>query len=462
MNVSRFDTIVWSTLAILGSLTVVLAWSAEQRGLNIVARTPLPDEQEVSTRASIQVTFDQPLDLTQWESENPPSWHGPLTLKPYVAGTFHWSSAALTFTPASPLEADWTYTVTLSDALRSLQGRPLEGERRWQFATRRPGLLYLAPDQHDVMQLTLMRLDTNQAATLTQSKRLTQSKGDILDYAVSPDSSAVIYAALNEFQGTDVWLLDLAHKRSTRILKCGYETCRHAVWSPDGARVAYERSSSLTPSPRLWWLDVERKETLPVFEDAEQAGYGAGLSADGRWLSYLDPARLELRVQHLSDGRNFGLPNQLGEPPVWHPRSNRLLISDIQFRGERLAAHVFRLDPERETVEEIHSGLADVRDTSPSWSPDGSWVAFSRKFPGADSGRQLVIMQADGSDMFPLTRDPLFEHLAPVWSPDDRNIAFQRISIRAGAAQSEIWLADVGNGKLRQIVSPGKQAAWLP
>lgn len=456
MHVSRFDTIVWSTLAILALLTVVLAWSAEQRGLEIVARTPLPNDRAVSTRAAIRVTFDQPLDAAQWESENPPSLHGPLTLEPYVAGTFHWSSAALTFTPTYPLETDQTYTVALSDALRSLQGRPLEGERRWQFATRRPALLYLAPDRNAVIQLTLMRLETNQAVTLTQRK------GDIQDYAVSPDSSTVIYSVSNEFQGTDLWLLDLARERSTRILKCGYETCRHAAWSPNGVRVAYERSSSLKPYPRLWWLDVERKETLPVFEDAEQAGYGAGLSADGRWLSYLNPARLELRLQHLIDGRNFGLPNQMGEPPVWHPRSNRLLISDIQFRGERLAAHLFRIDPERETVEEIHSGLADVRDTSPSWSPDGSWVAFSRKFPGADSGRQLVIMQADGSDMFPLTRDPRFEHLSPAWSPDDRAVVFQRFSLHVTTTPPELWLADVRNGKLRKVVSPGKQAAWLP
>jgi Tol biopolymer transport system component len=219
---------------------------------------------------------------------------------------------------------------------------------------------------------------------------------------------------------------------------------------------------------RLWWLDVEGGETVPVFEDTEQAGYGAGWSADGRWLSYIDPVRRTLRLYNLKNGRSFELPNNVGEPPVWHPQSNLLVFTNILSLGEVTTAHLFLLDPEQKHVEEISGSQVGVEDHSPTWSPDGAWLAFSRRGLGANFGRQLVMMRpggrerANGSDMFPLTRDPQFEHAFPVWSPDDRAIVFQRISIPVGAAPPELWLVDVRNGALRKIAAPGKQAAWLP
>ena len=453
---SRFDKAVWHTLAALGLLTALLAWSGEQRGVTMLSRIPPPDAQEVSTRTSIQITFDRLMDITRWSTESASLSRFPLLIEPYVAGRLHWNNATLTLTPSLPLAADTIYTITLPEELRSLQGRPIAGERQWQFTTRRPWLLYLASDQNDVMQLTMLNLETN------QEQHLTHADDNVLDYAVSPDSTTIIYTVPNEDRGADIWNVELESGKAMRVLKCGDVTCRHAVWSSNDARVVYERTSPAERHTRLWWLDVEQGETLPVFEDAEQAGYGAGWSADGTWLSYIDPVHQELCLHNLKDGRSFGLPNQMGEPPVWHPRSNSLVFSDVLFRGEAMPVHLFRLDPEQGTVEDISGDLVDVRDHSPTWSPDGTWLACSRQSLGANIGRQLVMMHLDDSDVFPLTRDPLFEHVSPIWSPDDRAVIFQRFSIHATTVPPELWLADVRNGRLRRVASSGKQAAWLP
>jgi TolB protein len=54
----------------------------------------------------------------------------------------------------------------------------------------------------------------------------------------------------------------------------------------------------------------------------------------------------------------------------------------------------------------------------PIWSPDGRKIVFER-------GRDLYVMNTDGSGLRRLTRDTAYDE-RPVWSPDGRKIAFDR------------------------------------
>lgn len=73
---------------------------------------------------------------------------------------------------------------------------------------------------------------------------------------------------------------------------------------------------------------------------------------------------------------------------------------------------------------------------SPSFSPDGNYIAFSRMAPG-DSN--IFVMPAKGGDAVQITRGPADE-IAPRWSPDGRRIAF---------------LSDEGGTKKIYMIPPG-------
>ena len=59
-------------------------------------------------------------------------------------------------------------------------------------------------------------------------------------------------------------------------------------------------------------------------------------------------------------------------------------------------------------------------DFSPSWSPDGTKIAFTSHM---DDNREIYIMNADGSNQTRLTNEPTGDFY-PSWSPDGTRIAF--------------------------------------
>lgn len=91
-------------------------------------------------------------------------------------------------------------------------------------------------------------------------------------------------------------------------------------------------------------------------------------------------------------------------------------------------------------------------DNSPSWSPDGKRVAFSRN-------GDIYIASPSGEILKRLTISPAID-LSPTWSPDGRKIAF--VSDRAGAPN--IYVVSSEGGRAVRITSGGYNTdpAWSP
>jgi WD40-like Beta Propeller Repeat len=58
---------------------------------------------------------------------------------------------------------------------------------------------------------------------------------------------------------------------------------------------------------------------------------------------------------------------------------------------------------------------AAAKEFTPSWSPDGRWIAY-RHQPGSDETGEIYAMRADGSGVHNLTRNGAMDY-APAWSP---------------------------------------------
>jgi Tol biopolymer transport system component len=132
----------------------------------------------------------------------------------------------------------------------------------------------------------------------------------------------------------------------------------------------------------------------------------------------------KLGVVRLEDGYFHDLrcyPHSLS--PTWSPDGS-VIAYDSDFG--------IHLTNEEGTIGDVTDDRSlfaistDGRDISPVWSPDGTKIAFG--FSQHDH-REIYVMDADGANRVRLTQEDPFakpppNNVSPAWSPDGRHIAF--------------------------------------
>lgn len=336
-----------------------------------------------------------------------------------------------------------------------------------------PPIAFIQPDTQGILQIVTADPEPNASPTF-----LTSETSAVLEFAVSPDGTAVAYVVANGENSTLINLLDWNGRRAANhrtLLNCPAEQCVRLVWHPDGRRLAYERRTPIENTPTLWWLDTQTSETIPLFTDSTAPSEGAAFSPDGLWISFLHPQQEELILYHLTDGRQYTMRSLLNSPAVWSPDSASLLFSDydlLVYHGDDesdhdehshdydQAIHIYAAQIISSTQKPL-SDVPNVDDNNAAWSPDGRWIAYGRKPLSTAAGRQLWLMQADGSDDQALTNDLIWQHGPPTWSSDGRFLLMQKFNTGEPSSQPGIWLLEVSTGAISQLQANGSRPTWL-
>jgi TolB protein len=139
--------------------------------------------------------------------------------------------------------------------------------------------------------------------------------------------------------------------------------------------------------------------------------------------------------------------------PTWSPEGSRIAYRDSR-RGINRNDEIYVMSADGSHKRNLT--FSPTNEWSPSWSPDGSLIAFY-------SG-ELYVMRVDGRRMRPVTR---VEGEYPAWSPDSRRLAF--MSAEPGARGSnpnyDIFVVDRDGTGLRRLTDwPGEDGwpAWSP
>jgi len=129
------------------------------------------------------------------------------------------------------------------------------------------------------------------------------------------------------------------------------------------------------------------------------------------------------------------------------PGGNGLLVYEAQ-QGKHV--QLFTIRPQGGVAHQL-THFTDSDAVWPSWSPDGSQIAFERDFRGHAA---IYTMNADGSGLRALTRTGL--HGRPSWSPDGKTIVFSTLVPGHEALVSLIGADGAGLRTLASMPLPAK------
>lgn len=233
-------------------------------------------------------------------------------------------------------------------------------------------------------------------------------------FVTAPDGDADIYTISP--QGCDLFRVTTASGRDI-----------YPSWSPDGTKMTYQRdfSAGVVTGTENWVI-----------------------GADGTGAIKLTP------------------PNEGGDGRAeWSPDGSRLAFrheTDPHRRPTFRSWEIFTIAPDGTGLLRLTTN--EVSDDSPTYSPDGTKIAFTRRAATTDefnpAPEEIWVMDSDGTDQVQLTNNQ-FRDFEPQWSPNGDQILFT--SLRTGS-QTDLYLVDVLTGaetELATLPLP-ERAAWSP
>jgi Tol biopolymer transport system component len=241
---------------------------------------------------------------------------------------------------------------------------------------------------------------------------------------ISPDGSVVAYTARGRNDEHALMVADVDSGRSARIDLPGMPGT--PSFSPDGKTIVV----TLNGGSGLYSIDLDATAERPASDGLEPVllfdAPGASnpvWSADGAWIAFNAPAPEYPDGLWVvgSDGAGARLvaagPGEAGPNyPALSPDGTRIAYLELQSVAgaiERYIVEVWTADIDGGEPSRILNFRCCIREwNSPTWSPDGEYIAFGFAVGVPRDGSGVAIVRRDGSDL-----QFIGDTLEPDWLP---------------------------------------------
>lgn len=315
-------------------------------------------------------------------------------------------------------------------------------------------------------------------------RQLTFSEFGVYDFDFSPDGHWLAYSERSAAGIVNLRLLDMRKGRDMMLVDCEAQAayCTTPVFSPDGGKLAYQRSESLQGAygmPRIWLVDMTGAsfETARLIADTRVVGHSPVWATNGNTIAFYssdvrEPGILifDFAPRAGSDAQLRFIPSSHGAMGTISPNGERIIFPEVARRGEQFFTHLRMADLRKKTFAAFSDPDAPIDDASARWNPDGQTVALARRYTDErwTPGHQLYLRSADDdAALLPILYDLGYNTSYFRWNQTGTRLVMQRFPQASGnraagdAREPEVWVYDLESGQSGLIVEDAFLPQWL-
>jgi serine/threonine protein kinase len=174
----------------------------------------------------------------------------------------------------------------------------------------------------------------------------------------------------------------------------------------------------------------------------------SAISPDGKYLAYSDKTGTYLRLMYTGEVHPLLSKNTNVQFLGWYPDSTQLLAAWSSSQATKMGLWML-------SILGGNPRLLSDEGWSASVSPDGSQIVFLKLAGFGETGQEIWLMRADGTDqrriIAPTTDGAMLA--SPVWSPDGRWIAYVRFRYGPYGNEAGIELFNLEHGTTTAVMA---------
>lgn len=226
---------------------------------------------------------------------------------------------------------------------------------------------------------------------------------------------------------------------SVMLLACCLLVVDVCGQSSDITHIAFV--SRRTGNSDIYIMDIKGKN-IQNLTDHPATDFSPTFSPNGRWMAYVSQQDIYLMDSVRKERHRL----TEGNAPDGSPDGKSIVF--VSKRAGK--SNIYKMDINGEKVQQLTN---EASNGSPSWAPDGEWIAFSSNRDGIPLS--VYVMTADGRRQRRLTHGR-----NPVWSPDGKQIAYV-----LDIAGSGVYVMSAEGQNSRRVTPEntwGDNPAWSP
>jgi len=228
------------------------------------------------------------------------------------------------------------------------------------------------------------------------------------DASLSPDGLTIVFVS-NETGNFEIYEMDLSGKKARLTNLKSYLATPEI--SPDDQWIVF--ANQVSGNYQIWLMDRDGKNERMLFSSTGEDALAPTWSPDGKQI-LIAIGKDENKQLYIMDAEG-GDPVLVNEAIRTRGRSDWSIKNLISFFSGSSGDHdIFAVNADGTDLRKI---LDSINALSPSFSPDGNWIAYTDYTKDPNDGPQtceIFIMRVDGSDIRRLTSNDYCD-LQPRW-----------------------------------------------